>query len=220
MTLNTFHFAGHGAANVTLGIPRLREIVMTASQNIKTPIMRLPVLDGITNDQIKTFCKDGSRLVLSQVIDEAIVTEKISSKSEETGYHRQKTYTVRLNFYPADECKEEYNCSTSHILRGLQETFAPNLENSNNNEMRKQKREHALQAAAIGKGQTFSTMLPPATTTRKEPTVPLVVARPVHEATMLTRTTTRTPRPTWRRRRRRRQEEAEVCCSRLVRGGR
>ncbi|EST05564.1 RNA polymerase, alpha subunit [Kalmanozyma brasiliensis GHG001] len=160
MTLNTFHFAGHGAANVTLGIPRLREIVMTASQHIKTPIMRLPVLEGITADQIKTFCKDGSRLVLSQVIDEAVVTEKISPKSEETGYHRQKTYTVRLNFYPADECKEEYNCSTSHILRGLQETFAPNLENSINNEMRKQKREHALQAAAIGKGQTFSDNAP------------------------------------------------------------
>ncbi len=156
MTLNTFHFAGHGAANVTLGIPRLREIVMTASQNIKTPIMRLPVLEGITNDQIKTFCKDGSRLVLSQVVDEAIVTEKISPKSEQTGFHRQKTYTVRLNFYPADECKEEYNCTTAHILRGLQETFAPNLENSINNEVRKQKREHALQAAAFGKGQTFS----------------------------------------------------------------
>ncbi|KAJ9479139.1 DNA-directed RNA polymerase I subunit RPA190 [Pseudozyma hubeiensis] len=160
MTLNTFHFAGHGAANVTLGIPRLREIVMTASQHIKTPIMRLPVLEGITPDQIKMFCKDGSRLVLSQVVDEAIVTEKISPKSEETGFHRQKTYTVRLNFYPADECSEEYNCTTSHILRGLQETFAPNLENSINNEMRKQKREHALQAAAIGKGQVFSDNAP------------------------------------------------------------
>ena len=37
MTLNTFHFAGHGAANVTLGIPRMREIIMTASASIKTP---------------------------------------------------------------------------------------------------------------------------------------------------------------------------------------
>lgn len=26
MTLNTFHLAGHGGANVTLGIPRLKEI--------------------------------------------------------------------------------------------------------------------------------------------------------------------------------------------------
>ena len=28
MTLNTFHFAGRGEMNVTLGIPRLREILM------------------------------------------------------------------------------------------------------------------------------------------------------------------------------------------------
>jgi len=46
MTLNTFHLAGHGGANVTLGIPRLREIVMTASANIATPIMDIPVKPG------------------------------------------------------------------------------------------------------------------------------------------------------------------------------
>jgi DNA-directed RNA polymerase I subunit RPA1 len=44
MTLNTFHLAGHGAANVTLGIPRLRELLMTASKNLKTPNMTLPLL--------------------------------------------------------------------------------------------------------------------------------------------------------------------------------
>uniref|UniRef100_A0A3P9LG42 DNA-directed RNA polymerase subunit n=1 Tax=Oryzias latipes TaxID=8090 RepID=A0A3P9LG42_ORYLA len=43
MTLNTFHFAGRGEMNVTLGIPRLREILMVASSNIKTPMMSIPV---------------------------------------------------------------------------------------------------------------------------------------------------------------------------------
>jgi len=42
MTLNTFHLAGHGTRNVTLGIPRLREIVMSAGTNIRTPIITLP----------------------------------------------------------------------------------------------------------------------------------------------------------------------------------
>lgn len=42
MTLNTFHFAGRGEMNVTLGIPRLREILMVASSNIKTPTMDIP----------------------------------------------------------------------------------------------------------------------------------------------------------------------------------
>ncbi len=31
--------------NVTLGIPRLREILMVASDNIKTPSMDVPVVD-------------------------------------------------------------------------------------------------------------------------------------------------------------------------------
>lgn len=43
MTLNTFHFAGRGEMNVTLGIPRLREILMLASSNIKTPSMDIPI---------------------------------------------------------------------------------------------------------------------------------------------------------------------------------
>ena len=49
MTLNTFHLAGHGGANVTLGIPRLREILMTASENIKTPMMTLNLVPGLTD---------------------------------------------------------------------------------------------------------------------------------------------------------------------------
>jgi len=44
MTLNTFHFAGRGEMNVTLGIPRLREILMTGSSNIQTPSMDLPLI--------------------------------------------------------------------------------------------------------------------------------------------------------------------------------
>lgn len=41
MTLNTFHLAGHGGANMTLGIPRLKEILMTTPVNIKTPCMQV-----------------------------------------------------------------------------------------------------------------------------------------------------------------------------------
>lgn len=43
MTLNTFHFAGRGEMNVTLGIPRLREILMTSSKNISTPMAEVSI---------------------------------------------------------------------------------------------------------------------------------------------------------------------------------
>ena len=38
MTLKTFHFAGVSSMNVTLGVPRLKEII-NASKNISTPII-------------------------------------------------------------------------------------------------------------------------------------------------------------------------------------
>lgn len=43
MTLNTFHLAGKGEVNVTLGIPRLRELIMAAGNMCKTPFMVLPL---------------------------------------------------------------------------------------------------------------------------------------------------------------------------------
>ena len=156
MTLNTFHFAGHGAANVTLGIPRLREIVMTASKDIKTPVMRLPVLAGVTDEQMRTFCKDGSRLVLSQIIEEAIVTERVLPKTAANGYQRQKQYTVRLQFYPAEEVREEYNASTEHVLRGLEATFVPLVEREIVRELKRLRRDQVRQSQSIGQGQSFS----------------------------------------------------------------
>ena len=40
MTLNTFHSAGVASANVTLGVPRLKEVINVA-KTIKTPSIRI-----------------------------------------------------------------------------------------------------------------------------------------------------------------------------------
>ena len=47
MTLKTFHFAGVASMNVTLGVPRIKEII-NAAKNISTPIITatLVVADG------------------------------------------------------------------------------------------------------------------------------------------------------------------------------
>lgn len=44
--LKTFHLAGRGEENVTLGIPRLQEILIRASSDINTPIMTCPLHVG------------------------------------------------------------------------------------------------------------------------------------------------------------------------------
>jgi DNA-directed RNA polymerase II subunit RPB1 len=46
MTLNTFHNAGVSSKNVTLGVPRLKEIINVA-KNIKTPSMKIYLQDDL-----------------------------------------------------------------------------------------------------------------------------------------------------------------------------
>jgi DNA-directed RNA polymerase II subunit RPB1 len=52
MTLNTFHFTGISSKNVTLGVPRLKEILNVAS-NIKTPSMMVYLEGTATQEQAK-----------------------------------------------------------------------------------------------------------------------------------------------------------------------
>ncbi|KAF9034222.1 beta and beta-prime subunits of DNA dependent RNA-polymerase [Hymenopellis radicata] len=50
MTLNTFHYAGVSSKNVTLGVPRLKEIINVAT-NIKTPSLTVYLEKEIAADQ-------------------------------------------------------------------------------------------------------------------------------------------------------------------------
>ena len=51
MTLNTFHFAGNSSKNVTLGIPRIQE-VLNVGKRIKTPSMYIyPVSIPLNNPE-------------------------------------------------------------------------------------------------------------------------------------------------------------------------
>jgi DNA-directed RNA polymerase I subunit RPA1 len=152
MTLNTFHFAGHGAANVTLGIPRLREIVMTASQNIKTPTMQLPILASVSDDRVKSFCQSTTRLTLSQIVDEVTVKERLSPKSSANGFSRQKLYTVRLAFYPHADYVLEHSIEKEQILAGIQRTFVPRLDREILKEIKKKAKEMS-QVGDMGKGR-------------------------------------------------------------------
>jgi len=49
MTLKTFHFAGVASMNVTLGVPRIKEII-NAAKKISTPIMHVSALSACVYD--------------------------------------------------------------------------------------------------------------------------------------------------------------------------
>jgi DNA-directed RNA polymerase II subunit RPB1 len=52
MTLNTFHYAGVSSKNVTLGVPRLRELINVA-KNTKTPSLTVHLKEGSAKDSDK-----------------------------------------------------------------------------------------------------------------------------------------------------------------------
>lgn len=52
---------------MTLGIPRLRELFMTAAQSIKTPVMTLPMRPGMANPQATELANRLRRIRLAEV---------------------------------------------------------------------------------------------------------------------------------------------------------
>lgn len=124
MTLNTFHLAGHATKNVTLGIPRLREIVMTASANISTPTMTLTLRDSVSNHGAEVFAKRCSKLMLSEVIDKVTIQEELTKNS--------KIFKIRLDLFPRAEYEEEYSIKKKTVAIALKEAFVGALERTVN----------------------------------------------------------------------------------------
>ncbi|KAF8864699.1 beta and beta-prime subunits of DNA dependent RNA-polymerase [Acephala macrosclerotiorum] len=145
MTLNTFHLAGHSAKNVTLGIPRLREIVMTASNHISTPSMTLFVNKELEEQDAEKFAKAISVLSLAEVLDEATVKERIGRGA---AYGQAKIYDIHIKFFPSKEYMETYAITIGDVLTTLEKKFAPKLQQFTRKALGKKKGEKALKSAA------------------------------------------------------------------------
>lgn len=141
MTLNTFHLAGHSAKNVTLGIPRLREIIMTASAKIMTPTMTLKPIEELTIAGGERFAKSISRLSLAHVINELSVTERSGGG---VGHEHEKIYDIRLQLYDPEEYEEEYAIRREDVQRCIEKKFLPKLNYMIKTEFKKKAREASL----------------------------------------------------------------------------
>ena len=138
MTLNTFHLAGHSAKNVTLGIPRLREILMTASAKIMTPTMTLILNEELTHDDGEQFSKSLSVLPLAHVVDRAVVKEHVGKGF---AFSSAKMYDIRLRFFPSEEYTKTYAISTADVLDAVEKKFLPTLSRLVTKEIQKRRKE-------------------------------------------------------------------------------
>ncbi len=138
MTLNTFHLAGHSAKNVTLGIPRLREIIMTATPHIMTPTMTLKPIPELSTEEGRRFAKGITKLPLSHVIKDLGLTERTDGGS---GYEHDKVYDIRIQLFDVQEYEEEYAITSDDVLHAFEKRFLPKLEKMIKAELRKKAKE-------------------------------------------------------------------------------
>ncbi|RDA90344.1 hypothetical protein CP533_3069 [Ophiocordyceps camponoti-saundersi (nom. inval.)] len=147
MTLNTFHLAGHSAKNVTLGIPRLREILMTASRNISTPSMTLFPVSELSSADFENFAKAIGTLHLSSIMDRVDVKER-SGRGKM--FEEARTYHVSLKFFPAIEYKETYAISIAEVMDAVEKSCLPKLQSLIKGEIKTKRVQDTAAAPLVG----------------------------------------------------------------------
>jgi len=104
MTLNTFHLAGRGDMNVTLGMPRLKELLTSAKVDIATPSMTvsLRTRDGkpfkseeLDKEYTTKVAKLLSKLTLLDIVQDIKLTESLRMDEDEK---RVRCYEIDILF--------------------------------------------------------------------------------------------------------------------------
>ncbi|KAM1096722.1 hypothetical protein ACFX19_014474 [Malus domestica] len=79
MTLNTFHLAERGEMNVTLGIPRLQEILMTAANESKTPVMTCPLQKGRSKEEAQHLADKLKKITVADLVENINIRKKTTT---------------------------------------------------------------------------------------------------------------------------------------------
>jgi DNA-directed RNA polymerase I subunit RPA1 len=125
MTLNTFHMAGRGETNVTLGIPRLREIILTAAKHCFNQVMNLPLLIGTKISHAFSLTNGLRALRLAECLSSLYMVESIVNMDD---FHKPmksslKLYRLHLVSQPKHLCLTKFGISYKHISKAINGTF-------------------------------------------------------------------------------------------------
>ncbi|KAL7551711.1 hypothetical protein ACHAWF_014906 [Thalassiosira exigua] len=153
MTLNTFHLAGAGA-NVTLGIPRLREIIMTASKELKTPTMSVPLQPVVTDREAIRLTREFSKISLMDLLaSEKGVTVRETLEAG-AGSSWDRCYYVKLRLHPAERIMEAFGLRLEDVASVVTKTFFPKLARVMKAEMKRNAGDDFASIEVIGGAST------------------------------------------------------------------
>nr|AOE43236.1 RNA polymerase I [Rostrostelium ellipticum] len=122
MTLNTFHLAGRGEANVTLGIPRLREIIQTAARQPTTPLMEFSLKDPANKAATELLAKRIEWLKMCDILESVVVHEQLRGVD--------RVYDVDLIFVPGLAEIFKVKDITTKQLSTIFESFVKQVQSS------------------------------------------------------------------------------------------
>ena len=128
MTLNTFHLAGHGGANVTLGVPRLKELLST--KNTKNVICNIPFRKNVKEAERKRVHHSCERIDLLELIRS--INAKNKPVLAENGVvlessQRKILYKISIVFEDLKDVAREFNIKAEELEALMVETFLPKL---------------------------------------------------------------------------------------------
>lgn len=125
MTLNTFHLAGRGEMNVTLGIPRLTEILMNAKWDISTPVMSCPLLNGRTREDAEIIAAKLGRICLADVIERIEVSTVPFYASQKRVF---TVYKLTLKLYSPELYPPHSGITLEKCMDTIEKSFLKGLE--------------------------------------------------------------------------------------------
>lgn len=122
---------------MTLGIPRLREIIMTASRELKTPTMSVPLLDSVSASEATKLTRSFTKLSLNELIagSKGILVRETLVQSESGQW--QRAYYVTLKFHPAERIKTAFGLSLKDIATVVAKSFVSALSHQMKLELRR-----------------------------------------------------------------------------------
>lgn len=137
MTLNTFHHAGSSSAHVTLGIPRLRELLMSASQYPKTPSMTLPILDQLGKDGAVALRQRLQTVSFIDLLLRLELKEKCLHFNSNLGPSALRTLTVFLYVPEEDVYRESLGLKFTDLVNFVEKVFVPCMSEIVRNEFKR-----------------------------------------------------------------------------------
>merc|ERR1712060_904955 len=125
MTLNTFHMAGKGELNVTLGVPRLRELIITAKKHNTTSVMIISLLSYTTKCQAEKIIYSLRPLCLAECISSLVLSENQTLRSNNSNHYlnNYRIYRIHITFHPEHYYPTEASVTHEFIWIIITKTF-------------------------------------------------------------------------------------------------